>query len=176
MPLNRCITYPLLTLYGLGTILGAGIYVLIGKVAANAGLYAPVAFLLAAIVAGFSGYSYAALSSRFPKSAGEVNYVQSAFGIEFLSVVVGLLVVVTGIVSAATLANGFVGYADVFITLPASLVIVVLVVLMTFIAAWGIKQSMLVIGVVTLIEIGGLLWVIVYNVQELSNLQQYLPN
>ena len=69
--LKRTISYPLLTLYGLGTILGAGIYVLVGKVAISAGIYAPISFLVAALLAGLSGYSYAALSSRHPKSAGE---------------------------------------------------------------------------------------------------------
>ncbi len=46
--LRRALSLPLITFYGLGTILGAGIYVLVGKVAGAAGLYAPLAFLVAA--------------------------------------------------------------------------------------------------------------------------------
>ena len=77
--LKRSLSLPLITFYGLGTIIGAGIYVLIGEVAGNAGMYAPFAFLLAAIVAGFTAFAYAELSARYPLSAGEAVYVKQAF-------------------------------------------------------------------------------------------------
>ena len=72
--LRRCISLPLLTFYGLGNILGAGIYVLVGKVAGVAGLFAPLAFLLAALVAGFTALAYAELAARFP--AGRAGQAQ----------------------------------------------------------------------------------------------------
>ena len=53
--LKRSLSLPVLTLYGLGNILGAGIYVLIGKVVATAGMYAPWSFLIASLIAGFTG-------------------------------------------------------------------------------------------------------------------------
>jgi len=174
--LNRSITYPLLTLYGIGTILGAGIYVLVGKVALHSGLYTPFAFLLAAIIAGFSAYSYAALSSRYPKSAGEVNYIHAAFNQPKLSVLVGLLVVLTGVVSAATLANGFVGYMHIFIETPSFIIITVLTALITLVAIWGVKQAMAVAALITLIEVGGLVWIVVANHQVFTSLPQYLSN
>ena len=77
--LKRSINLPLLSCYGIGTILGAGIYVLIGQVAGYAGVYAPLAFLVAAIPAGFTAFSYAELAVRFPKSAGEAVYIQESF-------------------------------------------------------------------------------------------------
>ena len=64
--LKRDVGLALLTLYGLGNIVGAGIYVLVGEVAGVAGLQAPFAFLLAAFVAGASGLSYGELSARYP--------------------------------------------------------------------------------------------------------------
>ena len=67
---------PLITLYGLGTAIGAGIFVLIGEVAGSAGMFAPVAFLVASLLAGLTAFSLAELASRFPKSAGEAVYVQ----------------------------------------------------------------------------------------------------
>ena len=173
--LKRSITYPLLCLYGLGTILGAGIYVLIGKVAGSAGLYAPVAFLLAAILASFSGYSYAALSSRYPKSAGEVNYVHIAFNLRPLSILVGILVVLTGIVSAATLVNGFVGYLHIFIDASAFWTMSALILTICLLAIWGVSQSVFVAAIITLIEVGGLLWVILTTGSELHKLPEYLP-
>jgi amino acid transporter len=100
--LKRSLTLPLLTLYGLGTILGAGVYVLIGKVAGVAGIYAPIAFLVSAVIAAFTGFSYAQLSSRYPRSAGEALYVSKAFSLPALSTCVGWFVITTGVVSAAT--------------------------------------------------------------------------
>ncbi|MGR9073659.1 MAG: APC family permease, partial [Gammaproteobacteria bacterium] len=79
-PLKRSLSLTLVIFYGVGTILGAGIYVLIGKVAGYAGMHTPLAFLLALILAGFSALSYAELSTRYPLSAGEAVYIHRALG------------------------------------------------------------------------------------------------
>ena len=110
--LRRTLSLSLLTFYGLGTIIGAGIYVLIGKIAGVAGLYTPVAFLIAAAAAFLTAFTYAELSARFPKSAGEALYVARGFDKRQLSIAVGLMVVASGLISAATIANGFVGYLN----------------------------------------------------------------
>ncbi len=170
--LKRTISYPMLTLYGLGTILGAGIYVLIGKVAATSGMYAPIAFLLAASLAGLSGYCYAALSSRFPQSAGEAAYVQAAFGMKQLSSLVGWMVILTGVVSAATISNGFVGYLNVFIDTPKFWAITIMLIAMCALACWGINQSVKVAAVVTALELGGLILVLVLSGSSLSELPE----
>lgn len=60
-------------LYGVGTMLGAGIYVLVGKVAGYAGTLAPLSFLMAGVLAGLTAYSYSLLSPRFPKSGGKLS-------------------------------------------------------------------------------------------------------
>jgi amino acid transporter len=60
-------------LYGTGTILGAGIYALIGKVAGTAGQLAPLAFLMASLLALVNAYAYAQLVSRYPRSGGEAT-------------------------------------------------------------------------------------------------------
>ena len=78
--LKRGLSLWLLVFYGLGNILGAGIYVLVGKVAGSAGLFAPVAFLVASLVAAFTALSYAELVARYPLSAGEAVYVQEGLG------------------------------------------------------------------------------------------------
>lgn len=77
--LARKIGLPLLTLYGLGTILGAGIYVLVGKVSTSAGLLAPLSFLVAALIAWVTALSYSQLVVLFPQSAGEAVYVDKGF-------------------------------------------------------------------------------------------------
>lgn len=175
--LKRVFTLPLLTFYGLGTILGAGIYVLLGEVALSAGLYTPLAFLLAALLAAFSACSYAELSARFPISAGEAIYTQRAFGRTDLALAVGLMIVAIGVVSTATLVNGFVGYLQVFLALPAWLIIVLLVVALSGLAMWGITESAWVAALTTLVELGGLLlilWVGWPVVELLPTLQHML--
>ncbi len=174
--LKRSLSLPLITFYGLGNILGAGIYVLIGKVAAYAGHQAPLSFLLAAMLAVFTAFSYAELAARYPLSAGEVVYIHQGFGIRSLSVLVGLFIIVTGVVSAATIARGFVGYLQVFVSIPDEAAIFALVVCLGVLAAWGISQSILVAALMTLVEIGGLLIIIWVARPEASALTNALAN
>ncbi len=168
--LKRVLSLPLITFYGLGTILGAGIYVLVGKVAASAGMYAPVAFVVAGLISALTGLSYAELSARLPRSAGEALYVQEGLGRRGLAVTVGWMIVLTGVVSAATIANGFVGYLHVFVAAPDWIVIITLVVALGALAAWGIAESVLAATLITLIEVGGLVYIIVVAGDSLTTL------
>lgn len=170
--LKRSLSLPLITLYGLGTIIGAGIYVLIGEVAGQAGVYSPFAFLFAAVVAGFTAFAYAELSARFPLSAGEAVYVKQAFQRKFLTIATGWSVVLVGIVSAATLARGFVGYLELFLHLPNWLAISLLVVGLGLLAAWGINQSVWVATTITLAELAGLVIVLFVARDSLAALPQ----
>ncbi|MFQ6023910.1 MAG: APC family permease [Acidiferrobacterales bacterium] len=158
--LKRSLSLPLITFYGLGTIIGAGIYVLIGEVAGRTGMFAPIAFLLAAVIAAFTAFSYAELSARHPRSAGEAVYVEEAFHRPWLSGLIGWAVVLIGIVSTATLANGFIGYLKLFVVMPDWLVISTLVVALGLLAAWGISESVWTATVITLLELFGLLIVL----------------
>ena len=90
LELKRSLGLWLLVFYGLGNILGAGIYVLVGKVAGEAGYYSPVSFTLAAFVAGFTAFTYAELSARYPVAAGEAVYLHKGFGLRWLSILVGV--------------------------------------------------------------------------------------
>ena len=155
--LVRQLSLPLLVFYGIGTILGAGIYVLVGKVAGEAGFYTPFSFMLASTLAAFSAFSYAELAARFPRSAGEAIYIEEGFAIKKLSVVVGLMIVAVGIVSVATLAHGFAGYLKVFFDFPDALIIIFLVLFVGLVCAWGIAQSVLIASIMTVVEIIGLL-------------------
>ena len=158
--LKRSLSLPIISFYGIGTIIGAGIYVLIGKVGAAAGTFLPYTFLLAGVIAGFTALSSAELSSRFPLSAGSAAYIHQAWNRRWPAQLVAVLVAITGIVSAATIANGFVGYLDIFIQIPHYIAITLLIAALTLIALWGINESALTVTVVTLIEVGGLLLVI----------------
>lgn len=168
--LNRTLGLPLLVLYGLGTVVGAGIYAVIGEVATSAGVYAPLAFFVAAVMALFSAMSLAELSARYPKSAGEAVFVREGFGLKSLSTLVGLLVILSGIVSAATIVNGAVGYVQALAQLDRVLIIVALVLLLGGIATLGVGKSVGIAAVISVIEVAGLLVVIWSGRGELSNL------
>lgn len=160
MELKRSLNLWLTLTYGLGTILGAGIYVLVGKVAGYAGFFAPLAFLLASVVAGFTAYSYSHLCARHPKAAGEAVYVHEAFHKRWLTSLTGWFVVLTGISSAAALTRGFAGYFQILLPLPDMLIVLILVILVCLLASWGIGQSAIAAMIITLIELAGLILVI----------------
>jgi APA family basic amino acid/polyamine antiporter len=165
--LKRGLGFVLLTLYGVGVTVGAGIYVLVGKVSAEAGLYGPVAFLIAAFVAGLTALSYGELSGRYPVSAGEAVYLNEAFHNPILATIVGLLVALTGLVSAAVITLGFVGYLNVLVATPEVVTLCAVVALLAGLAIWGITESVFLSGMITLVEIGGLLLVIVFGMDDM---------
>jgi len=158
--LNRSLNLAQITLYGVGSIIGAGIYVLLGEVALVSGKLTPLAFLVAAFVVSFSAYSYRHMARRLPYSAGEVVYVQEAFSWTPLAQLVGATIILSGIVSSATLARGFTGYFAILATLPDAATISLLVTLLTALAIWGVRQSVWAAMVTTAIEIFGVALVI----------------
>lgn len=158
--LKRSLGLPLLTLYGLGNILGAGIYVLVGKVAGFSGSSTVLAFLLAMIVAGLTAFSYMELSGRYPVSASVSVYLHKAFGKKSLSVLIGLAMVAGGITSAAALSQGFAGYLSSFIDIPRYVASLGLITVIGLLAIKGISESAKAAAVFTIIEILGLSLVI----------------
>jgi APA family basic amino acid/polyamine antiporter len=171
--LKRSLSLSLITLYGLGNILGAGIYVLVGKVAGQAGYFAPLSFFIASIIAAISAFTYAELSSRYPVSAGETVYLYEGFGVHKLSLVVGLMIAFAGTVSSATIAHGFAGYMQVFFDMPHWLMITLMLLVLGGLACWGINQSVRVAAVVTLAETAGLLIIIFVGIDQLPQLGQF---
>jgi basic amino acid/polyamine antiporter, APA family len=164
VPLRRRLGLVLLVLYGTGITVGAGIYVLVGAVARHAGVYAPWSFVVAATVMALTVASYAELSTRYPVSAGEAAYVRAAFRSRRLSTAVGLLTAATGVVSSAAVTLGSAGYIQQFIDLPQALIVVIVTALLAAVAAWGILESVVLAGLFTLIEVGGLVIIIVAGV------------
>lgn len=159
--LRRSITLVHVVMYGIGLILGAGIYVLIGDVAAIAGNAMWISFLLAAAMATLTGLSYAELSSVFPKSAAEYVYVKAGFNNDFLALFIGCLTIFVAITSAATVAIGFSGYLAVLLPgYPPILYAIGLVLALSFLNYYGIRESVWVNSIFTLVEVSGLLIII----------------
>ncbi|MEM4335658.1 MAG: amino acid permease [Candidatus Anstonellales archaeon] len=157
--LKRALGLLEITLCGVGIILGAGIYALVGKAAGMAGNGVWISFIIAAIVAGLSGLSYAELSSIFPKAGAEYEYTKSAFG-KKIAFLVGWMIIVSGIVGASTVALGFSGYFNAIFGTPITLTAIGIVALVSIIMLYGVKESAWFAMVGTLFEAGGLLIVI----------------
>jgi APA family basic amino acid/polyamine antiporter len=170
--LKRSLSLPLMVFYGLGTVLGAGIYALIGAVAEAAGMAAIWSFICAAPVAIVTAATYAELSMRLPFSGGAAVYAEEAFGSRQLTAIVGFAVILTGIVSAATLSRGFAGYLPVLVEVPPAVAMLLLIGAMAALASWGIRESVYTIAVVTCIEIGGLLLVVALAGDSLGSLPE----
>ncbi len=177
--LKRVVTLPLLSFYGIGTILGAGIYVLVGKVAAVSSGFTVTAFMVAFVIALLVGLCYSELASRFPESAGEATYVLNAFNSNLISSFIGWSIIATGIVSMGVLARGFMGYFSIFFPVDIHVGVFVVIFLIMLIAIWGIMQSVGFAMVVTLIEIAGVLLIIWVSTDKISQLDfqqlQFIP-
>jgi APA family basic amino acid/polyamine antiporter len=156
------------TLSGVGIILGAGIYALIGEAAGLAGNAVWIAFALSALVALLTGLSYAELSSMFPKASAEYEYTSQAFG-RRLAFVIGWLIIFSGVIGAATVALGFAGYLNALFgasRIPSALILVVILSGIIFI---GIKQSAWIAIIFTLIEALGLIIIIILGIPYLGS-------
>ncbi|MEM2109134.1 MAG: APC family permease [Candidatus Odinarchaeota archaeon] len=171
--LTRRVSLVGLTFYGVGNILGAGIYALIGPVVGSAGNMAWLPFVVTAFIGLLTGLSYAELSSMYPKSAASFVYVDRAFKIRVLSFILGWVVVFSGLFSAATVALGFGSYLAALLGLSGLEVVValaaVLIVVMSVVNYVGIRESTWTNILFTLIEAGGLFLIIFLGIPFLGS-------
>jgi APA family basic amino acid/polyamine antiporter len=152
------------TIYGIGVILGAGIYAIIGESAGVAGNAIWLSFIFAALIAAFTGLSYAELSSMYPKTAAEYNYTRNAFSRESLAFVVGWIMIIAGIISSAAVSLGFAGYFSYIFHTPIVLTAIMLVFALSVINFIGIKESSRFNTIATLIEFSGLVIIILVGI------------
>ncbi|MEU0276575.1 APC family permease [Streptomyces sp. NPDC006307] len=160
-PLKRALTTPLLYFFILGDVLGAGVYVLIGQVAAESGGAVWVPLTVALALALLTAASYAELATKYPRAGGASHYVTRAYG-PFAGFLAGFCMLAAGVVSVAALARGFAGdYLSAFATVPVALVAVVFLAALALLNARGIRESTRANVVATLVEVGGLVIIIV---------------
>ncbi|MFC1751061.1 APC family permease [Pseudomonadota bacterium] len=153
------------TVAGVGIILGAGIYALIGVAAGEAGNATWLSFLISAIVAVFTGYSYAELSSIYKTDSGEYNYCKDAFS-DKTAWFVALLMISASLVTAAVVALGFAGYIVTFLDVDFLLAAIGIIVLMSVINYIGIRTSSRFNTVATALEFFGLLLIIILGIPK----------
>lgn len=150
-------TYELI-LFGIGAMLGSSIYTLIGKIAVIAGVFSPISFLIAAIIALFSGLSYAELSARIPKSAGEAFFLNEAFHNKFFSYIAGILVIICGITSAALMISASSSYIEaLFHDKYKIYIIIAMMLLLLLIASLSTRFSMMTVMLITILTVIGML-------------------
>lgn len=164
--LARSITTFELTLYALGSMLGSGIYALVGKAAGHVGTAVWLSFLAALVAALLTALSYASLGSRYPRAGGAAYVTQRAYGIPVLSFLVGLAVVCSGLTSVATQSYAFGENIAKLLgleSMPVWTLALGFILLMTGVVFRGIRESMWVNVACTLIEAAGLLLVIAFG-------------
>ncbi|WP_258022361.1 APC family permease, partial [Streptomyces anatolicus] len=158
--LKKALTTPLLYFFILGDVLGAGVYVLVGQVAADSGGAVWVPLVVALCLALLTAASYAELVTKYPRAGGASHYTTLAYG-PFAGFVAGFCMLAAGIVSVAALARGFAGdYLTEFVTLPVVLVVIVFLAALALLNARGIRESTRANAVATVVEVSGLLIVI----------------
>ncbi|MDX1580342.1 MAG: APC family permease [Alphaproteobacteria bacterium] len=160
--LKRTLGFWALVAYGAGDIMGAGIYALMGEVAAVAGYYSWLAFAVAMLAAGITALSYSELVTRYPRSGGEAYYCEKGFRRKSIPTVIGWLVFCAGTLSLSAISVAFAGYLSPFLPdVPKWVMVAGFLLFLGAINFWGIRQSSIANIVCTVIEATGLLIVIV---------------
>ena len=160
--LRRSITGPLLFLFILGDVLGAGVYALVGVMSDAAGGMFWLPLVVALGMALLTAASYAELVTKYPRAGGSAVFAERAYGKPLLSFLVGFAMLSAGVTSAAGLSLAFAGdYLGQFLDVPPVAAAVVFLALVALLNARGIKESLRANIVMTVIEVSGLLLVVV---------------
>ena len=160
------------TLAGIGVILGAGIYALIGIASGIAGNAIWLAFVIGAVIALLTGLSYAELSSMFKRDAGEYNYVENAFN-KKMALYLGLVIVFAGIVTAAAVSLGFANYFSALFKTPVIYIAILLTLLLSLLNYYSIKESSWFNNIATVIESLGLIIIIILGIKFIGKVDYF---
>jgi APA family basic amino acid/polyamine antiporter len=155
------------TVSGVGIILGAGIYVLIGTAAADAGGALWASFLIAAVLAGATGLSYAELAAMFPEAGGSAAYAREAFG-RRAGFLVGWLLLAMVVLAAAAVAIGFGGYVDDLLGFDQRPAATLLIASCALVVWRGVRETVAIAVACTLLEAAGLLLAVVVGLPYLD--------
>lgn len=159
--LARSLTLPQLVLVGVGTVVGAGIYSVVGAAVALAGRATWLSMLLAGVVACLTALSYAELVSTRHRAGAEYQFMRAAFpGHPQLAYLAGFLVVFNCVATAAAVALAFAGYLGRFVEAPEIPVALALLAACTLLNVLGIRQAAWGGIALIVVELGGLLLVI----------------
>lgn len=165
--LRRSLGLASLSLYGIGLILGAGIYTVIGAAAARAGDGLWLSFLIGAAIALLTGLSYAELATAYPRAGAEHVYLSAAFpGRPMIAYLTSAVLVLSGCATAATVALAFGGYLREMLPLPVLASALGLLLVSSGVNLLGIRESAWVTAVFTVVEVAGLVLLIVLGMRS----------
>lgn len=168
MTLERSLSLWEVTLMGIGVILGAGIYVIIGEAVGLTGNTVWLSFLIGAIVACFSGLSYAELSSRFPHAGAEYSYVKRAFGSR-IGWIAGWLIIASNVITASVVALGFSNYFHALFDTPIIPIAMILLLMCGVILYAGVKETASITILFMIIESIGIFIIIVIGINYVGS-------
>ncbi len=160
-PLKRAISGTLLFVFILGDVLGAGIYALVGQIAAESGGAVWLPLLVALGLALLTAGSYAELVTKHPRAGGAAVFARRAYRWPVVAFLVGYCMAAAGAVSVAGLALAFSGdYLGALVDVPAKPAALVFLLVIGLLNARGIKESLGANLVMTVIEVSGLALVV----------------
>ncbi|CAB4946226.1 unannotated protein [freshwater metagenome] len=172
-PLKRAISRNMLLLFVIGDVVGGGIYTLVGVIGGEVGGLVWLPFALALVLAVLTATAYAELVTKYPQAAGAALYVNKAFRKPFFTFMIAFAVMCSGIASASTLSRGV---AETYLpnlfdwTLTETQTVLIALGFLLIVAAVnfrGISESVKINVVLTLIEFGGLILIIVIGLGAL---------
>lgn len=168
--LKRVVSRPLLVFFILGDILGGGIYALVGEVGGEVGGAIWLAFMVALLLAALTAGSYAELVSKYPRAGGASLYTKKAFNSQLASFLVAFTVMASGVASASTLARAFGGdYLSEFVSIEVVIAALAFIAIVAVVNYVGIDFSVRINLVMTLVEVGGLILVVIIGLGALGD-------
>jgi basic amino acid/polyamine antiporter, APA family len=154
----------------LGDILGGGIYALVGEVGADVGGAVWASFLVALVLATLTAGSYAELVTKYPRAGGAALYAKQAFRKPIVAFMIAFAVMASGVTSASALARAFGGdYLAEFISVEVAVAALAFLAVVAVINYVGILLSVRLNVVLTVVELGGLVLVVVIGVAALAD-------
>jgi len=165
--LKRVLTLKEVIIFGVGIIIGAGIYSIIGKTAEVAGFGIWISVLIAGIITLFTGLSFAEMTSLYPKTSSYFKLLSHAFG-RFEGKIWGFIIewflVLASIFSIAAVSIAFGGYFSSFFNVQPILAALGIILFSSLVSYFGIKESVITTIMFTLIEVLGLIIIIVLGI------------
>jgi len=166
------------TSVGIGAIIGAGIFVVLGIAVGYAGPSVVISIIVAGIVASFTAFSFAELGSAIPKEGGAYAFAFELIS-PFAGFLVGILWLFAQIVAGAAISLGFASYfVAIFPIFPFKAVAVIAALALTGLNLIGIKQSTTVNNILVIIKIAILCLFIGFGIFQIhpQNFSQFSPN
>ena len=126
-----------------------------------------MSFVIAAIVAMFTGLSYARFGRLRPKNAPEFQFLNMAFG-PIPGFLAGWLILWATVISSAAVALGFGGYLEHIVGVPYLAGAIGLIILCSVVVFVGVGESVILAGILTIVEVTGVVLIIAIGIPSIG--------